>query len=298
MKPVEVDTEVYRQPGKKVIISNLAGKFDNADPAEVAHMIEGQERWGTTLNFRLAGEMCLVLALSDGSDDERLVYLDRARRDWERSVDIGNLSANRMTSDAGVAAVRLACLPIYSAMLLTDKIPHNAISEKVYKDLIDVQHQHGESIRRLTDRNRTINEKRSLIGTISEINVLLMLQRQGLRMADQSWAAAPTLFSEDNAASNTGRWDISVFSQAKPGSPIEVPYKIQVKTHEEQKRADRKYDEDISIVYAKTVLALKGRVSVHIDEIANECASELRGDSQATKNLNIRFDNLMEVIDP
>lgn len=152
-----------------------------------------------------------------------------------------------------------------------------------------------------------------LIGILSEINVLALLNRFSTRnIGDGSYVAVPARYSEDRALKPGEErdlsqpnykqgWDISVFAANACGEP-RLAHKIQVKNRYSSHNVGEVYAPDISVIYERQDLVLGYGVQKRKDKnyvqhnIVRDLALEREGDKRATEHLDRRTEKLLEIM--
>lgn len=273
---------------------------DNTEQIRIAERVEAHN---SPSHLYTAGAMFLDVATSDALPAEQKVeYIVRAHHNWENTLQLTAVINQHPTEESHQASVGLACLPLWQRLAIERKNPSLSKLEVAYKSLIGIGTVSLAGYRSLGEKGVSyVDPKRGdLRGRMSEISVLLLLQRFALReMASSDWLAVPSLISQDinrgtKASPSSKAWDLSVFTQPSPEAASDLSYKIQVKTKRTPKHV---YDPDITVVDYSTDLTSHAGSSTPIGIIIRQCAEEQETDSdRVTSELDRATEKLLEVL--
>ncbi len=283
---------------------DVARFVDTHDTAKKLEIIEGLEDIGLESALYFAGAMNLEIAASNPilDEEQRIGFLANAKANWERVISLRKVVSGEVDKNSQLAAVGLACLPLHASIAVNGRNPNLSTIRRSYDQLLDIGQRSVNSTLLTHGKNdeHSILRNQDLRGGISEITVLLLLQRFALKHTyDNEWVAVPSLLSQDRATRNkgsaeSGAWDTSVFSQRDAISPPQLTYKIQVKTRVVPNGL--LYDDDISQVAVRNDLSLGSR-EMAFDAVIRECDVEQLGDCSASDTLDKRTELILDILD-
>ncbi len=257
-----------------------------------------------------AGEMYLETAYGCPNKDNALLILEDAMDCFQKSVKIQSGSSETINQLTGRSLMQLAFENIYRwNLMIPEELPPNNILIDNYNKLIDVSETHSNTINllRKNSSEKNIPGVRDIIGNLAEIDVLLLSQRFGLKLADRSWLAIPAFHSEDMGRGKylekREAWDLSIITHVDPSMIPELNYKIQVKSSSRRNEIERAYSPDIKVVYVNEDLTLNCNPDgspwrMPTGLIAEECLRENRqiATIHDTSNLDIRENKLLDIL--
>jgi len=260
--------------------------------------VDSLEMQNNMVALRRAGEMCIEISSTESNPDEQRKLFNRARRDWEFAlVRQSGKNSTVKTLELEISSL-IANSPLYWALLAEKNIPETAILQEVYAHNVTLA-SIAKSTLESTDGNRDTD--RHLVGRIQEANVLLLLQRFGLKLGGQDWLAVPSLFSQDYGHTRPEvpqtSWDISVYTWNKKTVPPELTYKIQVKSNYGSRfKHPERYSDEVKVMYVASDLKLKKKMN--ITDIGAECMLELQNprNMQVTHQLDTRTEKLLDIL--
>ena len=207
---------------------------------------------------------------------------------WRRSLQLRR-TEGFLDSYSGRSLVRLANLPLYRSHILSGAMPSGKRLRQAYWDTVEAGHQHLSALEQAPDDVFS----GELVGNISEIETLALLQRFGLILDDRSWLSVPADMTQDMAPLADQRWDISVYTQVGKSQPPAMTYKVQVKSLFHP--GERTYAPEIAIVHPMDDLGLGSR-RIGIGTIINDCKGEYRNPAQFTPVLEARTEKLLDIL--
>lgn len=234
--------------------------------------------------------------------EQKIGFLATAQQRWEEALKLRQISSPNLGRHSQTAAVGLACLPLWASIAVDSKNPPLTALRKAYNQLIDIGMDSVVAVRGLNGRLTAAQKEKNgdLRGGISEISVLLLLQRFALKeLGDNSWVAVPSLLRQNLAKKRKGTyvnkaWDVSVFTQANPEDNVELTYKVQVKTRHSEK--DASYAPGIQLVAVRDDLADLTGETLPFDAIVMGCAAERDRDFKRSPPLERRTDKLLDIL--
>ncbi|HTE58636.1 MAG TPA: hypothetical protein VK694_07920 [Verrucomicrobiae bacterium] len=181
-----------------------------------------------------AGEFALELA-GTVPMPEAEEWVDKAEHKLQpRNFNKQSRDLNVYSSFAARAAVRRAQLPLHRHMLTTQTLPPLDLVEETYMRTLEDSKQVTEVLRAKVGSAPEIG-RQALVGLLGEVSVLLLGQRAAKTIGTHEWFPLQSTLFEDNANRFQGPghgWDVSFFTHMSVEDPIDLAYKVQVKTRD------------------------------------------------------------------
>jgi len=282
-------------------------KTDN--PETRLEIVESINRSGHRVESELShtlGAMWLEIAMDKRfKRGQRLNFIGNSVELLEKASSYEQII---WTPGGGNAKLLLANMPVFQALAL-DIDPLIEHIDQAYKNTLQLGKQciadyntHKSTASNADKQKRHRFGVASINGLESEIAVLGLMQRQGLKLGDNDdsgWLALPAQYSENSSISRARvnrSWDVSVYTGQSEERKITYP--IQVKT---SRRGISKitYSPDIPLISARTDLTINGESDIpqfHIILAMDDEYTKKIG--RRTFELDQRFDHLMDVVDP
>lgn len=271
--------------------------------------VDRLEHYHSETHLETAAAMCLEMAAMPDLDImEKIELTERAQTNWENTLAINRVSSDVLGRHSQVAAMQLACLPLWKRLILTEKNAPLTEIEAAYNRLLQIGKLSMVALEANYDKGRRAVDldPSHLRGGVAEISVLLLLHRFALKqMQANSWVALPSLYSQNRGHASKGAylrdgWDISVYTQTRSDLPVKRAYKLQVKSRRHL-RPHKEYEEDVTVVAVTDDLVLKQGVRVTNNTILHECVSENEAETRkqrkdTSRRLNLRTERLLDIL--
>lgn len=181
-----------------------------------------------------AGEFALELA-GTVPPLEAAEWVDKAEHKLQpRNFNKKSRDLNVYSSFAARAAIRRAQLPLHRHVLTTQTLPPIDLVEETYMETLENAKRVTEVLRAKVGSAPELG-RRALVGVLGEVSVLLLGQRVAQHIGTHEWFPLQSTLFEDNATRFLGPgngWDVSFFTRLSAEDPIDLAYKVQVKTSE------------------------------------------------------------------
>jgi len=272
-------------------------------------IVENLTKNGSDLGLYYAGAIALDIASREMLDrDERVTWLLQAYNNWSR-INENTLRTGNLTALAINSVMHQAALPSYQAILTAGSLPKREARSAMYLRLMGLGRMSITRLAELAGPEASIariDERKDLAGTIGELSVLLLMQRFARQeLDDKEQITLPSRFSEDRGKKRhrgstiVNAWDLSVFQQFSSSDQIEMPYRIQVKTRENNHNPHYEYGKGISLVRIREDLSLSSDEHRN-NSLGIKIIKELLDESNSsatTETLNARTELLLDKIE-
>lgn len=248
-----------------------------------------------------AGDACLEQAFSIPDEDEALALLTAAGDFWSRSVICGKMFDGIMSKATGHARAQLDMLPLQHYHRLLGRLPPRGLQIQSYNALLLTGAAHIDAMNMSYQTAEGRPRGDDIKGQVAELDVLLLLQRFGIREAPEgTWQAYPSLQSNDRGGGKgsyfKNRYDIAIVTDADATGEIDLSYTVQVKSNAfASELRNNHYIDSISVVGLKPHLALSKHDNP-VTAILEELLLEQGGNAEATRCLDLRTEQLMDII--
>ncbi len=197
-------------------------EFDrNSNPNDIHHTTD-------------VGAMLLEIAMSkEFSKSERESFFDAS---YIKFTDIITKDKTPFKVDSHNAQKYISHIPIYKAIAESTKPSRQVLDESYEQSILNAK-QLGDFREQYKYSTEYKDLNRKTVGSQSELCILALLNRyERDNLADASWLALPSLYSQDNSTKSESiknSWDISGLTSLAVEDDYDLSYRIQVKTNKQ-----------------------------------------------------------------
>jgi len=289
-------TPTATQAPRKPYLS-IANKYLRQD-CTAENTVRELANFNTPYGLLVAGEIALEAAW-DKRDPN---WLDTASEFYEGCKAVCDESSIGDFLDQTTADIRIAHIPTLKWMFEEQKLPNEETATTMYEKItLAGKIALDQTIARLKDISR--DDYGDVSGKLGEISVLLLAQRYAIRsIGTDKWLPIQSTFSQDHggnclATSYRPSWDVSIITELDD-SFDDPYYKLQVK-RSNKRIPEEDYGSVLVCVYPD--LALREGEGDIAEVIINHCyyeqGTEITNKERITKDLGIRTEKLLEIID-